>query len=133
MIKALIVEDHLDSRELLAIQLRRFGYEVVEAASGEEGVSLAETEQPDVIIMDLGLPGINGIAATALLKKNSRTARIPVIAYTAWSVDDFKTRALEAGADHFLAKPARATVIKETIEKLVRRKGSPQGSPVESK
>jgi CheY-like chemotaxis protein len=128
MIKALIVEDHLDSRELLAIQLRRFGYEVAEAGSGEEALSLAESEQPDVIIMDLGLPGINGIDATALLKQNPRTTAIPVIAYTAWSSNEFKTRALQAGAAEFLAKPARADLIRATIDRLVSQRANPDGS-----
>ncbi len=81
--KILIVEDHTDSREILAIQLRLMSYEVIEAVDGQEGIENAQAENPNLIIMDLGVPGINGIEETVRLKQNPKTSHIPVIALPA--------------------------------------------------
>lgn len=118
-IKILIVEDQKDYRELLALQLQKMGYHVVEAASGEVGIEKALEERPDLIVMDLGLPGINGIEATARLKQNSKTADIPVVAYTAWSEQEFKQKAKEAGIAEFLVKPISHRVLNEAIQRYL--------------
>lgn len=119
-IKILVVEDHPDSREVLVLQLRRMSFkEIIEAERGEEGIDKALTEGPDLIIMDLGLPGMNGIEATARLKQNPQTAHIPVIALTAWREEDFKDRALKAGIAEYLTKPTSPQVLKTVIERLL--------------
>lgn len=134
--KILIVEDHEDCRELLVIQFQRMGYQVIEATSGEKGIEKALEEKPDLIIMDLGLPGINGIEATTRLKQNIKTAHIPVVAYTAWSEEKFKQTAKQAGMAEFLVKPTPPHVLNEVIQRYLPSSmlkkicpGPPQGKP----
>lgn len=118
--KVLIVEDHPDAREILVFQLRHMGYETIEAANGLEGVEKAIAQGPDVVIMDLGLPGINGIEATVRLKQNPKTANIPVIAYTAWKEQNYKDKAMEAGMAEFLTKPTPLKVFGEVLQRVLQ-------------
>jgi CheY-like chemotaxis protein len=118
--KILIVEDHVDSLEVLTTQLQAMGYEVIEATTGEEGIEKAQTLHPEIILMDLGLPGINGIEAAQRLKKNPETANIPVIAHTAWPEETFRSEGEKAGISDFLTKPASPYRFKTTIEKCLR-------------
>lgn len=120
--KILIVEDHPDSREILAIQLRLMSYEVIEAVNGQEGIEKAQAENPNLIIMDLGLPGIDGIEVTVRLKQNPKTAHIPVIALTAWQEQDYKDKALQAGMAGFLSKPTPPRILKDAIERFLQGK-----------
>jgi two-component system, cell cycle response regulator DivK len=131
--KILIVEDHEDCRELLLVYLQRVGYQVLQAASGEQGIEKALEAKPDLIIMDLGLPGINGIEATTRLKKNIKTAHIPVIAYTAWSEAKFKETAKKAGMVGFLTKPTPPDVLNEVIQKYLPSSVPPETGPDFSK
>lgn len=118
--KVLIVEDHLDSLEIMKLQLHALGYEVAMATSGEEAVEKAITEAPDIIIMDLGLPRMSGIEATIKLKENTQTAKMPVLAYTAWREDIYREKARQAGMVAYLTKPAQSQVINEVIERVFR-------------
>ena len=118
--KILVVEDHSDDRELLIIQLRRMRYEAIGAESAEEGLEKAASEAPDLIIMDLGLPGINGIEATTRLKRNPKTSHIPVIAFTAWNETRYKEKALQAGMAGFLSKPTPPQVLRQIIDKFLQ-------------
>jgi len=120
--KILVVEDHADSREILVFQLRHVGYEAIGAETAEEGIEKALAEGPDVVVMDLGLPGLDGIEATVRLKQNPQTAHIPVIALTAWGEQFHKEKALAAGMVEYLTKPARLQVIKDVIEKVLQTK-----------
>ncbi len=120
--KILIVEDHQDSREILAIQLRLMSYEVIEAVDGQEGIEKAQAENPNLIIMDLGLPGIDGIETTVRLKQNPKTAHIPVIALTAWQEQDYKDKALQAGMAGFLSKPTPPRILKDVIERSLQNR-----------
>ncbi len=117
-----MVEDHPDSREVLLFQLRHMGYEATGGATGEEGIEKALAESPDVIIMDLGLPGINGIEVTVRLKQNPQTAHIPVVALTAWGDPLHKDKALQAGIAEYLTKPTRLQDLKDVIEKFLQTK-----------
>ncbi|MEK7340905.1 MAG: response regulator [Candidatus Binatota bacterium] len=119
-ITILIVEDHIDSLEVLTIQLKAMGYEVIEATTGEEGIEKAQALHPEIILMDLGLPGINGIEAAHRLKKNPETANIPVIAHTAWPEEAFRSEGEKAGISDFLTKPTSPYRFKTTIEKCLR-------------
>ncbi|MBI2090737.1 MAG: response regulator [Deltaproteobacteria bacterium] len=118
--KILIVEDHEDIRQILRFVLQPLGYQIVEAADGIQGINKALAERPNLIIMDLGLPGIDGIEATWRLKQDPRTAPIPVIAYTIWS-EDFRERAMAAGIAEFLRKTEPPHVLKQVIERLLPR------------
>jgi CheY-like chemotaxis protein len=118
--KILIVEDHQDSREVLAFMLRRMGYKVIEASNGLEAIEKARAEGPDLVIMDLGLPGINGIEATVKLKQDPKTAHIPVIAHSAWSEGQYRAAALKAGMVEYLPKPTAPRVFREVLQRLLK-------------
>jgi CheY-like chemotaxis protein len=118
--RILIVDDSHESRSILDVMLHRvWGYETIEATTGTEAVKKAITEQPDLIIMDLGLPGISGVDATKAIKDNSATAHIPIIAHTVWPADSCKEQALNAGMVDYLEKPVPMALMKTTIEKFL--------------
>lgn len=118
--KILIVEDNADCRELLACYLHHMGYEPVEARNGREAIRLAVATHPDLIFVDIGLPDMNGVEMTELLKWDFETSEIPVIIFTAWPPDVWKEKALKAGAAEYILKPASAEVIKRVIEDFAR-------------
>lgn len=120
--KILVVEDHPDSRDVLVYMLRHMNYEVIEAETGEQALKKAAAETPDLIIMDLWLPGINGIQATVKLKENPKTAHIPVIAYTASEHQDCREVALKAGMVEFLMKPTHPNTFQEVIRRFLQNR-----------
>ena len=101
--KVLVVDDEESIRDLLNSFLKREGYEVVLASNGEEAIKLAETESPHLILMDIIMPGLDGIETCKRLKEEATTKSIPIILATAFR--DTLTRALEVGADDFVTKP----------------------------
>jgi two-component system, cell cycle response regulator DivK len=105
MKRILIVEDNELNRDVLSRRLRRCGYEVMLAIDGPLGLIAAEAQQPDLILMDLGLPGIDGWECTRRLKSNPLTRHIPVIALSAHAMVGDREKALEAGCDDFDTKP----------------------------
>ena len=117
--RILVVEDHADSLEILSMQLKFLGYEVIQAITGEEGIEKAHRHLPEVVIMDIGLPGINGIEAAQRLKKSSRTAHIPVIAHSAWG-DTMKSEGETAGISEFLTKPTPLHLFQAVNEKCLK-------------
>ena len=117
--KILVVEDDPDSRFILSAQVRLIGYEPIEAATAVDAIEKAVLEQPGLILMDLAMPGMTGIDAARTLKGNPSTARIPIIAYTAWDGDQWRTPALDAGMAHYLVKPVMPEKLKATIDKFI--------------
>jgi CheY-like chemotaxis protein len=117
--KILVVEDHADCRELIVVQLKAMGHEVVEAMSGEESLDKTPFQNPDLIIMDLTPPGISGIETTARLKFNCATAHIPILGYTAWDDDRLTCKAKSAGMAGLLTKPTDSQHLKMIIPKLL--------------
>ena len=105
MAKILLVEDNEDNRDVLARRLQRFGHEVVTAEDGARGLSVASTQMPDLILMDLDLPQIDGWEVARRLKSAPETGAIPIIALTAHAMGADRTRALEAGCDDYSTKP----------------------------
>jgi two-component system cell cycle response regulator DivK len=103
--RILIVEDQEDNRKILRDLLRSAGYEPIEAATGEEGVSLAETERPDLILMDIQLPGLDGYEATRRIKANPALRQTPVIAVTSYALSGDDVKARDAGCDAYVTKP----------------------------
>jgi CheY-like chemotaxis protein len=101
----LLVEDNEDNRIIYATALRYAGYEVFEAITGTEGVSQARTHRPDLVLMDISVPELDGWEATAILKADPATKHIPIIAVTAHALPGDEERSLEAGCDGYLAKP----------------------------
>jgi two-component system, cell cycle response regulator DivK len=115
----LIVDDSLHTRDLYTEYLTFRGLGVVTAADAEAGVELAHTLKPDVIVMDLAMPGLNGITATHRLKQHPRTRRIPVIVLTGYAFRAIEQGALEAGADVFLTKPCLPEELELRIRSLL--------------
>lgn len=105
MAKILLVEDNEMNRDMLSRRLKKKGFEVEIAVDGQEGVDKASTVNPDLILMDLSLPVLDGWGATKAIKSNSTTANIPVIALTAHAMAGDREKALEAGADEYDTKP----------------------------
>jgi two-component system, cell cycle response regulator DivK len=101
----LLIEDNEDNRIVYSTILQHYGYAVLEAQTGEEGLELARTRKPGVILMDIGLPGMDGWETTTRLRRDEATRDIPVIALTAHALSEHRMRALEVGCDDFLAKP----------------------------
>lgn len=99
----LLAEDHLDSREALRALLEAFGFDVVPAVNGAEAIRLARRNPPDLILMDIMMPEVDGFEATRQLRDFPETRHVPIITLTA--MEGARARAMEAGADDFLAKP----------------------------
>lgn len=103
--RILLVEDNAQNRRLAQFLLTSRGYVVYEATTGEEALELARAQRPDLILMDLQLPGLDGFAATRILKGDAATTAIPVIALTAYAMQGDQEKALEAGCDGYITKP----------------------------
>jgi CheY-like chemotaxis protein len=117
----MVVEDNEPSREALSRRLMRRGYAIVAAVDGRQAVDLARAAKPDLILMDLGLPGIDGWEATAQLKADDTTRHIPIIVLSAHAMTNDRTLALAAGGDDFDTKPVRFERLLEKIEVLLTR------------
>jgi two-component system cell cycle response regulator DivK len=120
MTKILLVEDNEMNRDMLSRRLTRNGFEIVIAVNGQQGVDLASAETPDLILMDMSLPVLDGWEATRQLKANLATAKIPVIALTAHAMVQDKEKALAAGCDDFDTKPIELPRLLEKINSLLR-------------
>jgi CheY-like chemotaxis protein len=105
MPKLLIVDDEPENIELLARRLTRRGFEVISATSAEEGIAKAISESPDVVLMDIRMPAVDGFEATRRLKAGAQTRHIPVIALTAHAMQEDRDQAVAAGADEYETKP----------------------------
>jgi len=121
MAKILLVEDNEMNRDMLSRRLLRKGFAVVIAADGEQAVTMAESDGPDLILMDMSLPVIDGWEATRRVKANGKTAHIPVIALTAHAMSGDREKALAAGCDDFDTKPIEMPRLLEKIEALLGR------------
>lgn len=117
----MVVEDDQDIRELVSYNLGKEGYTVVSAESGEQALKLIESANPDLIVLDIMLPGMDGIEVLRSLKQGSRYAQIPVIMATAKSEDSDIITGLELGADDYIAKPFSPKVLIARIRSLLRR------------
>ncbi len=115
MSKLLLVEDNDMNWDMLSRRLRRRGYEVVIAVDGQQGVDLAQAENPDLVIMDMGLPVLTGWEATRRLKAAPKTGSIPILALTAHAMSDDRDKALEAGCDDYDTKPIEFSRLFEKI------------------
>jgi two-component system cell cycle response regulator DivK len=121
MAKILLVEDNEMNRDMLSRRLARKGFEVVIAMDGAAAVSMAESERPDLILMDMSLPVIDGWEATRRVKAAPNTAHIPVIALTAHAMSGDREKALAAGCDDYDTKPIEMPRLLEKVEALLAR------------
>ena len=121
VVTILLVEDNEASRDALSRRLERHGYHVMLAVDGLQAVTVARASLPDLILMDLGLPGIDGFEATSQLKGDAATRHIPIVVLSAHAMTNDRDMALAAGADDFDTKPVRFQQLLEKIESLLMR------------
>lgn len=125
MAKILLVEDNEMNRDMLSRRLERRGYEVVIALDGESGVEMAQTHVPDLVLMDMSLPVLDGWEATRRLKVDPATKHIPIVALTAHAMSGDREKAIEAGCDDYDTKPVELARLLGKIEGLLARSGKP--------
>jgi two-component system cell cycle response regulator DivK len=121
MPKILLVEDNEMNRDMLSRRLEKRGYTLVIAVDGGEGVAKAKSEQPDLILMDMSLPVLDGWDATKQVKADDTTKHIPIIALTAHAMESDRQKALEAGCDDFDTKPVELNRLLAKIEDLLKK------------
>jgi len=119
MATILVVEDNAANMKLATLLLVHAGYEVLAAEDAETGLSLARAEHPHLILMDIQLPGMDGLRATELLKEDRATSAIPVVALTAMAMKDDEARSRRAGCDAYIAKPLRRAELYAVIDRLL--------------
>ncbi len=117
--RILVIEDHEDNRRIMNVTLSAAGFEMIEAVTGDEGVAMAESERPDLILMDIQLPGIDGYEATRIIKAKPALRHIPIIAVTSYALSGDKVKAKEAGCDAYLAKPFRPRELLATVREFL--------------
>jgi two-component system, cell cycle response regulator DivK len=103
--RILAIEDHEENRRILRYLLASAGYELIEAVTGEEGLTLAETSHPDLILMDIQLPGLDGYEVTRRIKTNPALRHIPIIVVTSYALSGDDVKAFQAGCDAYVTKP----------------------------
>lgn len=118
--RVLIVEDNMDTYELVRFILEKNGYEVFLAVNGRDGVNAATKQKPDLIVMDLSMPEMDGWTATRLIKQNKQTSAIPLIALTAHVLPGDRQRAVDSGCDEYITKPMDLLELVETVDRWVK-------------
>lgn len=118
--KILVVEDNQDNREMVVKVLKFHGYQVVEAVDGEEAIEKAKSENPDLILLDIYLPKMDGYEATKILKRDGRLKDIPVIALTAHAMKGNREEALAAGCDGYIPKPIDVRELPKQIQHFLK-------------
>jgi two-component system cell cycle response regulator DivK len=132
MTKILLVEDNEMNRDMLSRRLERKGYEVILAVDGQAGVEMTLSEAPDLVLMDMSLPVLDGWEATRRLKASPDTRHIPVIALTAHAMSSDRAKAMEAGCDEYDTKPIEFAGLLEKIEALVNPAAAAATPPTET-
>jgi CheY-like chemotaxis protein len=120
MTTILLVEDNIDNRDMLARRLQRTGYDVKLATNGQEGVKLAQETHPDLILMDLSMPVLDGWEATRRIKADLGLTTIPIIALTGHAMKTDRQEALAAGADDYMAKPIDFAALLKLVQSWLR-------------
>lgn len=121
----LLVEDNEDNRTIYSTVLRYLGYQVIEAVDGLEAIALARSERPDIVLMDISIPGIDGWEATRVLREDPATRAIPIVALTAHALADDRERAAKAGFTSYLAKPIEPNAVVAEVRRLIGPAGTP--------
>jgi len=126
--RILLVEDNEDNRTIYSTVLRYLGYEVIEAEDGLQAVALARSEHPELILMDISIPGIDGWEATRVLRQDAATRDLPIVALTAHALADDRERASKAGFTSYLAKPIEPNAVVAEVRRLIGGAGEPRTS-----
>lgn len=117
--KILLVEDFDDTRLMMKMWLEKRGYRVIEAGTGEEAITLAQREAPDLIIMDVMMPGMNGLDATQQIRQYQALRRTPIVAVSAYGADEYRRLAIQAGCNEYVSTPFEPTELAELITSLL--------------
>jgi CheY-like chemotaxis protein len=120
----LLVEDFDDTRLMMKLWLMKNGYRVLEAETGEEAISVAQREQPDLIIMDVMMPGMNGLDATQRIREYQALRRTPIVAVSAYGADEYRSVAIEAGCNEYVSTPFEPRLLAELIKSLIASRES---------
>ena len=115
----LLVEDFDDTRLMMKLWLQKKGYRVIEAEDGEQAVDLAQREQPDLIIMDMMMPGLGGLDATRQIREYQSLRQTPIVAVSAYGADEYRARALDAGCNEYVPTPFEPEALSQLIERLL--------------
>jgi CheY-like chemotaxis protein len=121
--RILVIEDNEINMELATALLENAGFQILQAATAEEGIRIAMTESPSLILMDVGLPGIDGLTATGILKKSPGTRNIPVVGLTAHAMKGDETKALEAGCVGYITKPIDTRAFSAQVASYIKSPG----------
>jgi two-component system cell cycle response regulator DivK len=121
--RVLLVEDNEDNRTIYSTVLRHLGFQVIEAVDGVEAVALARSERPDLILMDISIPRMDGWEATRVLREDPSTRDIPIIALTAHALADDRKRATEVGFTSYLTKPVEPNAVVAEVRRWIGRRG----------
>ena len=121
--RILVVEDQEDNRRIVRDLLTSVGYEIIEALNGEEGVQAAETHVPDLILMDIQLPVLDGYEATRRIKANPTIQHIPIIVVTSYALSGDDVKAAEAGCDGYVSKPFSPRALLAKVRELLQETG----------
>ena len=117
--KILVIEDNPKNMKLMRLVLHSQGYQILEAADGEEGLNVIATERPDLIILDMQLPGISGLEVAQAVRSSQQTESVPILAVTAYAMKGDRERLLEAGCDASLPKPIGVADLLNTVERML--------------
>src|SRR6195256_6936755 len=120
----LLVEDFDDTRLMMKMWLAKNGYRVVEAETGEEAISVAQRELPDLIIMDIMMPGMNGLDATQRIREYQALSRTPIVAVSAYGADEYRSLAIDAGCNEYVSTPFDPHALATLIESLISKRES---------
>jgi CheY-like chemotaxis protein len=115
----LLVEDFDDTRLMMKLWLMKKGYQVIEAENGEEAIVLAEQKHPDLIIMDLMMPGLNGLDATRRIREYQSLQQTPIVAVSAYGADEYRQKAIDAGCDEYVSTPFEPEALGDLIKRLL--------------
>ena len=129
MSKLLVAEDNPVNRELLRELLENRGYSVIEACNGQEALDMVEQSQPDLLLLDIGMPVLDGFAVVRKIRENPSLARLPVLAVTAYAMRDDRNNVLNAGFDGYLSKPINARELANELERLLRKRNDRNSAP----
>jgi two-component system cell cycle response regulator DivK len=124
--RLLLVEDNEDNRTIYSTLLRHLGYEVIEAQNGVQAIELARSERPDLILMDISIPEMDGWEATRILRGDPVTKAIPIVALTAHALEDDRERAAEVGFSSYLAKPIEPRAVLAEVRRLIGENVTPR-------
>jgi CheY-like chemotaxis protein len=120
--KILVAEDNATNRELFRELLEARGYDVAEACDGAEALRMLEQSQPDILLLDIGMPVLDGFAVARAIRANARLAALPILAVTAYAMQGDRERILESGFDGYLSKPINAKSLAEELDRLLDKR-----------